>query len=633
MPRHTIRHAFMRKPVLLLSVVFTLIFSLAPLSRAQDLDDEDGHDSHARIVRISYIEGEVRLDNGHGYENVTMNVPVTEHSWLQTGSDGWAEVQLEDGSLVRLAPDTVIAFTELSRLSSGGTLTTIDLDQGEAAFKVTKHDGSDFQVTVKNKTIALTRTGSFRVTSTNANPMEIVVWSGEVNVRDPESGGEVAIGKNETFTLDPTDVGRYALDKGAEADGLDQWSKQRDDYLSTYASGQNYSQSPYQYGVSDLNQYGNYFDAPGYGEVWQPAGVGLGWDPFGNGYWAYTPGFGYTWVSSYPWGWMPYRYGRWVFIRGHGWCWAPGQWNRWWSRPRWANAPPGFRPPIPPKKPPVVHPVVGGSGGNLDRSGNRHDNGRPGARSSGPGGSRFGNRDSDSDNRAVGNNRGGDHKDGNRDGNRGNRRVLTNDDVQGRVPRVDGPAQNQPPATVEADRKPGIEPRIVTPEPAGGTGEDRRHDNGGRFGGDRVPRVPANQANDTPSQPVRQPAPPHSYSPPNRQVEMPVAPPSQPVRQPAPPQSYSPPNRQVEMPVAPPSQPVRQPAPPPQSYSPPNRQPEYTPPPAQVRQPAPAPPPPPAVHQAPPPAAAPAPAPRQQSSPPPQQRAVQSDDGSRGRPK
>jgi len=47
--------------------------------------------SHARIVRISYVEGEVRLDTGHGYENVTMNVPVTEHSWLQTRSDGWAE--------------------------------------------------------------------------------------------------------------------------------------------------------------------------------------------------------------------------------------------------------------------------------------------------------------------------------------------------------------------------------------------------------------------------------------------------------------------------------------------------------------------------------------------------------------
>lgn len=602
MPRHTMRHALMRKPVLLLSILFTLIFSLAPISRAQDLDDEDGHDSHARIVRISYVEGEVRLDNGHGYENVTMNVPVTEHNWLQTGSDGWVEVQLEDGSLVRLAPDTVIAFTELSRLSSGGTVTTIDLDQGEAAFKVTKHDGSDFQVTVKNKTIALARTGSFRVTSTNADPMEIVVWSGEVGVRDSESGSVVTVSKNETFALDPSDVGRYALDKGAEADGLDQWSKQRDDYLSTYASaGRNYSQSPYQYGVNDLNYYGSYFDAPGYGEVWQPNGVGLGWDPFSNGYWAYSPGFGYTWVSAYPWGWMPYRYGRWVFIGGRGWCWAPGGWNRWYSRPRWANAPPGFRPPVPP----ATRPVVGGSPGQLHPGGSV-GNGRPGGKSSGPGGGRLGDRDGD--NRAPGNNAGGNRPDGKRpDGNQGNRRVLTNDDVQGKVPRIDVPAQNQPPAVVDADRKPGREPKIPepkvpepkieTPKPAGGAGGDRGHETG-RFGGDRAPRAPVNQTNDTPAPPPSRPArqsgpPPQSYSPPNRQPEHPYTPPAQ----------TAPPAHQTA------------PAPPP--------------PPPAVHQAPPSPPP--AVHQqAPPPAAAPAP---RQSSPPPESHSNRSDDGSRGRPK
>src|SRR6266481_5209083 len=165
----------LRKPGLLLSIIFTLILSLAPFAHAQELDDEDGHDSQARIVRISYVEGEVRLDNGHGYESATMNVPLTERNWLQKGSDGWAEVQLEDGSLIRLAPNTVIAFTQLARASSGGALTTVDLDQGEAEFKIAKHDDGDFNVTVKRSTIALTHSGSFRVTSTNANPLEVAV--------------------------------------------------------------------------------------------------------------------------------------------------------------------------------------------------------------------------------------------------------------------------------------------------------------------------------------------------------------------------------------------------------------------------------------------------------------------------
>lgn len=576
MSRWYLSGKFLRKSGLLLSIVFTLIFSLAPLAHAQDTDEEDGHDSHARIVRISYVEGEVRLDNGHGYESATMNVPLTESNWLQTGSNGWAEVQLEDGSIIRLAPDTTIAFTELGRSSSGGTVTTVDLDQGEAEFKIAKHDDSDFQVTVKKNTIVLPHAASFRVTSTNADPLEVAVWKGDVGVRDGENGGEVAVNKNETFLLDANDVGRYALDKGAETDELDQWSKQRDDYLSTYASaGQGYTQSPYQYGVSDLNQYGQYYDVPEYGNVWQPNGVGLGWDPFSNGYWAYSPGYGYTWVSSYPWGWMPYRYGRWVFVGGRGWCWAPGGWSRWYSRPHWANAPSGFRPP----RPPANRPIVGGTPGHWNPPGKTVGGGGTGGRSSGPGNGRVGDRDAD--NRIPG--RGdGSRQDGNRqDGNRGNRRILTNDDVQSRPPRTEVPPQRQPPV-VDADRK----PLVVERQPAAGAA-----DHGSVFDrprGDREPsREPVRRSNNDGAAAASQPERQHT------------APPQQ---------SYTPPQRQQER------QPERQ----------------YTPPPATVHQQAP-PPPPPAVHQAPPPAAAPA-QPRQ-SAPPPESHARQSDEGSRGRPR
>src|ERR1051326_6166569 len=162
MLRHSMSRKGLRKPGLLLSIIFTLVFSLAQVAHAQDYDDEDGHDSHARIVRLSYVDGQVRLDNGHGYESATMNVPVIERTWLQTGSDGWAEVQLEDGSLIRLAPNTVIAFTRLDRLASGATLSTVDLDQGEAEFKIANRNDGQFEVTVKNKTISLENPGSFR---------------------------------------------------------------------------------------------------------------------------------------------------------------------------------------------------------------------------------------------------------------------------------------------------------------------------------------------------------------------------------------------------------------------------------------------------------------------------------------
>jgi hypothetical protein len=513
-----------------------------PETPAYDPNSEE-HYSHARIVRISYVDGEVRIDHGQGYESATMNVPVAERNWMETRSDGWAEVQFEDGSMLRLAPDTVVAFTELGRSSSGSTVTTVDLDQGEAEFKILQADGGQFQVTVKNKTLMLERAASFRVISTNADPLEVVVWKGEVTVRDSESGGEVAVKKNETFVLDPTDVGQYALDKGAEADALDQWSQQRDEYLSTYASRGRYSQSPYQYGSGDLNYYGDYFDDPSYGTVWQPSGVNISWDPFGNGYWAYEPGFGYTWVSAYPWGWLPYRYGHWVFIGGRGWCWVPGNWHRWHTGPTWVNAPPGFRAPAPP---PVNRIVINTPpGGRVQRTNTPNENAGDRARKPGVG---------------AGNSGGSGGRSFNHDGDggsRGNRRVFTNDDVA-RVPRRDVPKDDSPaqpaPGVIGADRKPKQVDRPPVSDVQRQPGVDRFH-------GDRQPpasRLPddgglrpqRSRTADAPpssapvsSGPVRQPAPPvREYTQP-----------AQPARQSAPAQAPAP---------APASAPARQSSPP-----------------------------------------------------------------------
>ena len=81
--------------------------------------------------------------------------------------------------------------------------------------------------------------------------------------------------------------------------------------------------SPFAYGVSDLNYYGNFVSIPGYGMGWQPYFAGAGWDPYMNGAWTFYPGVGYTWVSAYPWGWTPYHYGSWVNTPS-GWAWIPG---------------------------------------------------------------------------------------------------------------------------------------------------------------------------------------------------------------------------------------------------------------------------------------------------------------------
>ena len=458
----------LREKGLLLVPVFLLSILLAPLSRAQD--DQDGQDftqdqlsevvSHARIVRLSHIEGTVQMDNDRGFENATVNTPLAEGDRLLARSDAWAEIQFEDGSTVRLSPDTQITFAQLGLNADGGTVTAIDLDQGEAEFKIQKHDHNDFAVTARNKTILLKHSGRFRVTTTNSTPLEVVVWKGEVNVGDSATGSHVAVKSNENFMLNPYDFDQYDLEKGAVADDLDNWSRQRDEDLSTYADAGtgNYTQSPYQYGVNDLNYYGTYYNVPGYGYLWQPNGISLGWDPYMNGYWIWSPLYGYTWVSAYPWGWMPYRYGRWMWVNNYGWMWQPGYWHGWRPRPRLWNTPPGFHPPAPPAtrmvlgRPGTPRPGGGVKPGTVQPGAIRPGTvqPRPGETGSRPalsgGGLQIPRVDVQRDERGH--------------------RVFTNEEIQDRVPRADTNAAPDGAVRMERRNEPAQPPVRTTESPA-----------------------------------------------------------------------------------------------------------------------------------------------------------------------
>src|SRR6187200_192790 len=73
-------------------------------------------ESHARIVRLSDVQVSVMIDRntGDGFEKAFLNMPVTEGMALETKDGGRAEVEFEDGSVIRISPDTKLAFSELS---------------------------------------------------------------------------------------------------------------------------------------------------------------------------------------------------------------------------------------------------------------------------------------------------------------------------------------------------------------------------------------------------------------------------------------------------------------------------------------------------------------------------------------
>src|SRR5947209_8882987 len=183
-------------------------------------------DSHVRIVRLSYLDGDVELDkgDGRGFSTAYLNMPVTQDSKLWA-RDGQAEVEFEDGSSIRLTPDTIVAFNDLSLDNNGGRNSSVELQQGTAYFDVRRRDSDHFQLQFGREQVQLLKSARFRVDADKSH-YEVAVMSGEIQVSSA-SGTEVAVKKDESIRLDNDDPDRYYLAKGVDTETYDSWDSDR----------------------------------------------------------------------------------------------------------------------------------------------------------------------------------------------------------------------------------------------------------------------------------------------------------------------------------------------------------------------------------------------------------------------
>jgi len=316
-------------------------------------------DSQARIVRLSDVQGSVQIDKntGMGFENAFLNLPITQGAQVRTHDRGRAEIEFEDGSTLRLTPNTTVEFSTLGLSDSGKRISVINLVEGMAYVNWLGKD--DFTMNFSREKISLDRAAHFRI-DTSTEVAKLAVFKGDVDVEGP--AGKVMVEKKKTAAFDAADDDKYTLANKIEEAPLDAWDKEANAYHDQYAKN---NSSPYGYGVSDLNYYGAYSNVPGYGMMWQPYFTGIGWSPFMDGAWSWYPGYGYMFASAYPWGWMPYRYGSWMFVPGFGWMWQPGGYNSWVAVPRYTGTlPTGFHPLVAPSTG-TVKPVAVGKGGSV----------------------------------------------------------------------------------------------------------------------------------------------------------------------------------------------------------------------------------------------------------------------------
>jgi hypothetical protein len=338
--------------------------------------------SKARIVRLSEVQGTVQIDRGagDGFSKAFINLPVVEGSSVKTGNDGKAEVEFEDGSTLRLAPGTDVNFARLSLGDDGNKLDTVQLRSGTVYANVHPKNSRDkaadqFVLNFARESVTVPGSAHFRLAIDGSSKATLAVFKGKCTATLPSEQFEVAEKHGATikFASDPTPTNAatkeesaksesdkdkdlkdakdtIAIAKHYDSDPADAWDREQNEYHDRFVSTSASSRvsSPYAYGMSDLNYYGNFMNVPGYGNVWQPYLTGANWSPFQDGGWAFYPGAGYMWISGYPWGWMPYRYGNWVMAPGFGWVWQPGNWNSYYAVPRVVNAPVTTKLPVPP---------------------------------------------------------------------------------------------------------------------------------------------------------------------------------------------------------------------------------------------------------------------------------------------
>jgi hypothetical protein len=315
-------------------------------------------ESQARIVRLSDVHGTVEIDKGAGlgFENAFANLPITQGTQLRTRDNGRAEIEFEDGSTMRVTPNTAVEFNRLGLSDDGKRISEVDLVEGKAYVNWLGKSGDEFALHFSQEKVELKEAAHFRVAASSSR-VEIASFKNDLEVEGPS--GTVKVGKKKMVSFNVEDTDRSAVAKNFEESPDDEWDKQSIEYHDQYSKN---NSTPYGYGFSDLNYYGTYSNVAGYGSLWQPYFAGVGWNPFMDGAWSWYPGMGFMWASAYPWGWMPYYYGNWMFAPGFGWGWQPGGWNTWRGGIHYTGATAaGFRPPLAPVG--RVSTVIVGKGG------------------------------------------------------------------------------------------------------------------------------------------------------------------------------------------------------------------------------------------------------------------------------
>src|SRR5437588_3692622 len=128
------------------------------------------------------------LDNGQLVAAV-MNAPLMAQDHLQTSPGSRAEVQLDYGNLIRLAPDTDVGFADLEYHRY-----QVQLGAGTIVYRVFRNSNAQTEIDTPSIAIRPVGLGEYRISMLDNGTTQITVRSGEVEIFSPRGSHTLAAG-------------------------------------------------------------------------------------------------------------------------------------------------------------------------------------------------------------------------------------------------------------------------------------------------------------------------------------------------------------------------------------------------------------------------------------------------------
>jgi hypothetical protein len=267
-------------------------------------------------LHISLIEGDVqiRMEDTGEWVPASINMPLMDGDRIWVPEGGRTELQLRDGSFLRLDEYSALEILTVEKDSFQFYLTE---GRGYANFGGLK--GSLLQIDTPDSSIRAYDRSNFRIETTQDGYTDLSVYRGVVYAENRD--GRTRVDGGNTLSLRE---GTYAeLFPLGPTDEWERWNRERDRRFAERRPPPRYLPDELQAYSSDFEENGRWVQVREYGYIWTPTVVvSAGWAPYRIGRWVWIGG-DYVWVSYEPWGWAPYHYGRWVFISRIGWCWVP----------------------------------------------------------------------------------------------------------------------------------------------------------------------------------------------------------------------------------------------------------------------------------------------------------------------